>query len=100
MLLGYDVLFLDVDIVLYKDPLQLFHDESSPYHKHDIYFQDDGSRAIFYAPYSANTGMYYVRNNDKTKYFFNSLLLAGDLIGSTHSHQIALVSLLSEHASL
>ncbi|CAB9502203.1 Nucleotide-diphospho-sugar transferase [Seminavis robusta] len=100
VLLGYDVLFLDVDIVLYKDPLQFFHDTASPYYNHDIYFQDDGSRALFYAPYSANTGMYYIRNNDKTKYFFNSLLLGGDLITATHSHQIALVSLLSEHASL
>lgn len=44
--------------------------------------------------------MYYVRNNDKTRYFFNSLLLGGDLIISTHSHQIALVSLLSEFASM
>jgi len=44
--------------------------------------------------------MYFVRNNDKTRYFFNSLLLAGDLIASTHSHQIALISLLNEHASL
>ena len=65
-----------------------------------MYFQDDGNHALFYAPYSANTGFYYVRNNDRTRYFFNSLLVAGDLILSTHSHQIALIALLNEHASM
>lgn len=54
---------------------------------------------LFYAPYSANTGFYYIRHNDRTVHFFNSLLLSGDVILSTHSHQIALVGLLSEHAS-
>ena len=100
MLLDYDVLFQDVDVVWYKNPLEFFHDNSTSMYDFDIYFQDDGSRGLFYAPYSANTGFYYIRNNDKTRYFFNSLLLAGDLIVSTHSHQIALVSLLNEHASL
>lgn len=99
--LGYDVLFQDVDIVWYRNPLEFFHqDPTSAMSQHEMYFQDDGSRGIFYAPYSANTGLYYVRNNARTRYFFNSLLMAGDLIKSTHSHQIALVSLLSEHASM
>ena len=52
------------------------------------------------SPLQFYESLYSVRNNDRTRYFFNSLLLAGDLISSTHSHQIALVSLLSEHASL
>jgi hypothetical protein len=100
MMLGYDVLFSDVDMIWFKDPLEYFHDKSSPMYNFDIYFQDDGSRGLFYAPYSANTGFYYIRNNDKTLYFFNSLLLSGDLITSTHSHQLALVSLLNEHSSM
>lgn len=99
-LLGYDVLFQDVDVVWYTNPLPWFHNTSSPLYNFDIYFQDDGNHALFYAPYSANTGFYYVRHNDKTQYFFNSLLLAGDLILSTHSHQIALIALLNEHASM
>ncbi|CAB9514754.1 Nucleotide-diphospho-sugar transferase [Seminavis robusta] len=98
--LGYDVLFQDVDMVWFKDPLKYFHDENSPSHGFDIYFQDDGSRGIFWAPFSANTGFYYVRANDRTRNFFNALLMAGDLIVSTKSHQIALVALLSEHTSL
>jgi Nucleotide-diphospho-sugar transferase len=59
-----------------------------------------GNHALFYAPYSANTGFYYVRNNPKTRHFFNSVLMQGDLIFSTHSHQVPLVALLQEHASL
>jgi hypothetical protein len=46
------------------------------------------------------TGFYYVRSNDKTRYFFNSFLLAGDLVRSTRSHQVPLVALLNEHASM
>lgn len=44
IMLGYDVLFSDVDMVWYKDPLQFFHNTSSPSYNFDIYFQDDGSR--------------------------------------------------------
>lgn len=97
--LGYDVLFQDVDVIWYRNALEYFHDEKSPSHGFDIYFQDDGNRAVYYAPYSANTGFYYVRANDLTRYFFNSLLMSGDLIYATHSHQIALVAILSEYAS-
>jgi hypothetical protein len=100
-MLGYDVLYQDVDVVWYQDPLPWFHNTTLSSHSDfDIYFQDDGNHALFYAPYSANTGFYYVRHNDKTQYFFNSLLLAGDLILSTHSHQITLIALLNEHASM
>jgi hypothetical protein len=98
-MLGYNVLFQDVDVVWFQNPLEWFHDESKA-QDFDIYFQDDGNHALFYAPYSANTGFYYVRHNDRTQYFFNSLLMAGDLILSTHSHQIALIALLNEHASM
>jgi Nucleotide-diphospho-sugar transferase len=62
MMLGYNVFFQDVDVVWYKNPLDYFHHDTSP---HDMYFQDDGSRGLFYAPYAANTGVYYVRNNGR-----------------------------------
>lgn len=55
-MMGYDVLFQDVDVVWYKNPLPFFQDKSSAIYKNDVYFQDDGSRQVFYAPYSANTG--------------------------------------------
>ncbi|CAB9514757.1 Nucleotide-diphospho-sugar transferase [Seminavis robusta] len=97
--LGYDVLFQDLDVVWFRSPLEYFHDKNSPSHGFDIYFQDDGNRAVFYAPYSANSGFYYVRSNEVTQYFFNSLLMSGDLIYTSHSHQIALIAILSEFAS-
>jgi hypothetical protein len=51
---GYNVLFQDVDVVWYKDPLPYF---SSPAAQEwDMMFQDDGARSIRYAPYSPNTG--------------------------------------------
>jgi Nucleotide-diphospho-sugar transferase len=98
-MLGYDVLFQDIDIVWFRNPLSYFHDKNSPSHNFDIYFQDDGNRALFYAPYSANTGFYYARANKITQNFFNSLLMSGDLIYATKSHQIALIATLSEFAS-
>jgi len=99
-MLGYDILFNDVDAVWFKDPLPYFHNSSNPNTDFDMYFQDDGNHALYYAPYSANTGFYYVRSNERTRYFFNSFLMAGDLIRSTRSHQVPLVALLNEHASM
>ena len=98
--LGYDLLFQDVDVVWYKNPLEYFHDTSNPYHDFDMYFQDDGAHSERYAPYSANSGFYYVRNNEKTKYLFTSLLYHSDTIIQSSSHQQALIQLLADHASL
>ena len=47
----------------------------------------------------SSTGFYYVKNNEKTRYLFSSLLRQGDLVSSTHSHQAALTALLNEHVS-
>jgi hypothetical protein len=41
-----------------------------------------------------------VRYNARTEHFFNALLLAGDLIFKTDSHQQTLIALMSEHVSL
>ena len=103
LLLGYDVLFQDVDIVWLnpdKDPLGFFQDESSKYSHFDILFQHDGSNTARYAPYSANSGFYFTRANKKTQYLFSSLLYHGDLIINWNSHQQVLVQLLAEHSSL
>jgi len=99
-MLGYDLLFQDVDVVWYKNPLDYFQDESNPYHDFDMYFQDDGAHSVRYAPTSANSGFYYVRNNEKTRYFFISLLYAGDLILRAASHQQAMIQVMAEHSSL
>jgi hypothetical protein len=103
LLLGYDVLFQDVDIVWLtpdRDPLAFFQDESSQLSHFDVIFQHDGSNNVRYAPYSANSGFYYARANKKTQYLFTSLLFHSDLIITWDSHQQVLVQLLSEHSSL
>ena len=98
--IGHDVLFQDVDIIWYQNPVTYFHDKNAEDSNFDVYFQDDGNHAVYYAPYSANTGFYYVRNNERTRHFFNSFLMGGDLVMQSRSHQIPLVALLQEHASM
>ena len=65
-MLGFDFLFQDVDIVWYKNPLDYFHDTTLPAYNYDVFFQDDGGHSIRYAPYSANSGFYFVRYNKRT----------------------------------
>lgn len=100
-MLGFDFLFQDVDIVWYQNPLAYFRDEASPaLQQYDVIFQDDGGHSVRYAPYSANSGFYFVRHNPRTRHFLTSVLLAGDLVLSTQSHQQVLIATLSEHVSL
>ena len=61
---------------------------------------DDGNRQTRFAPYSANSGFYFVRSNDRSKMFFRSLMYAGDVIFSCRSHQQILIQFLAEHNSL
>jgi Nucleotide-diphospho-sugar transferase len=53
---GYSVLFQDVDVVWYQDPLPYL--ESKKFATYDLVFQDDGSRQPRFAPYSPNSGMF------------------------------------------
>ena len=62
-------------------------------------FDSPGARSVRYAPYSPNSGFYFVRGNQRTQYFFSVFLRMGDLIQSSGSHQSALTSLLVEHAN-
>lgn len=98
--LKYNILFQDVDIVWYKNPVEFFEKKDPHLQEFDMLFQDDGGHTVRYTPYSANSGFYFVRYNARTEHFFSALLLAGDLIFKTDSHQQALISLMSEHVSL
>lgn len=96
--LGYDFVFLDVDIVPYKvDFIEQFLSYSNG---EDMIFQYDHSEDPIYQPWSANSGFYFVRNNQKTQNFFSSLLRAGDMILRSKSHQAVLNIMLGEHVSL
>ncbi|KAG7337290.1 nucleotide-diphospho-sugar transferase [Nitzschia inconspicua] len=94
---NYNVLFQDVDVLWFKNPLEFL--QSPELEEWDMIFQDDGSRQTRFRPYSANSGFYFVRNNDITRFFFSTLLRMGDVMTSDHSHQSALVSFLNEFAS-
>lgn len=37
--LGYDILFQDVDVIWFKDPLGFFHNPESAIANFDVYFQ-------------------------------------------------------------
>jgi hypothetical protein len=48
-------------------------------------FVEDGAHSSRYAPYSPNSGFYYVRQNERTKYFFEVFIRMGELIvGKSH----------------
>lgn len=61
---------------------------------------DDGNRQIRFAPYSANSGLYFVRSNGRSKHLFRSMMYAGDIIFASRSHQQILIQMLAEHNSL
>jgi hypothetical protein len=92
--LGYDLLFQDVDVIWYKNPFDYFNMEHAK--SFDVYFQDDGSRQERFAPYSANSGFYFVRSNDRTKLLFRNMLNNGDLVFAARSHQQVLTAMLAE----
>ena len=49
---------------------------------------------------AANTGFYFVRNNERTRHFFNVFVRMGDYVLRENSHQAALTTLINEHMSL
>lgn len=98
--LGYHVLFQDVDVVWRAPGGPLDGRAFDPWPDFDLLFQDDGAHSLRYAPWSANTGFYYVRYNDRTRYFLTQLLYNGALIQAKSSHQAALIAVMNEHASL
>ena len=53
--LGYNVVFQDVDVIWYRNPLEYFENPENV-KEWDMMFQDDGARSDRYAPYSPNTG--------------------------------------------
>jgi hypothetical protein len=105
-LLGYNVLFQDVDIVWYRDPLDDFlhnysisTDHAYMLHNFDVFFQDDGAHSIRYAPFSANSGFYYVKSNARTLAFLTDVFAKANVITRTQSHQQAMIGVLNDHSS-
>ena len=96
--LGYDLLFQDLDLVWYRDPIPYFTERQDDF---DMYFQHDGTHhPSRFAPLAANTGFYYVRHNARTEHFFSVFVRMGDLVITERSHQAAFTTLANEHMSL
>lgn len=97
--LGYDLLFQDVDAVWYQNPLDYFKTMVDP--DFDMYFQHDGIHHPFRnKPLAANTGVYFVRHNARTEYFFSVFVRMGEMVLLDKSHQAALTTLVNEHSML
>ena len=97
--LGYDLLFQDLDLVWYQNPLDYFGTQVDP--SYDMYFQHDGDHhPVRFKPLAANTGVYFVRHNARTEYFFSVFVRMGELVLADKSHQAALTTLANEHMSL
>lgn len=95
-LLGYDMLFQDVDIVWYKHPLPRFQNDSA----FDISFADDGARWVMTFPYSVNTGFFYARHNERTRHLFRSWLFQLDILFLSNGDQPVMKTILPEESSL
>lgn len=97
--LGYNLLFQDLDLVWYQNPLDYFADKVDP--GFDMYFQHDGHHhPERFKPLAANTGVYFVRYNPRTEYFFSVFVRMGELVLADKSHQVALTTLANEHMAL
>jgi len=98
--LGYDLLFNDIDMIWYKDPLERFHNPDQSLSNFDIYFADDGARWVKSFPYSVNTGFFYARHNERTRHLFRSWLFNLDILMLGHCDQQTISFILPEESSM
>jgi Nucleotide-diphospho-sugar transferase len=97
VLLGHDVLLQDVDVVWYRNPLEYF--TPARFQQFDMIFQDDGNTSPRFAPYFANTGMYFVRSNARTVHLYSYLARMGDVLRELRCDQEMIAAYLAEHVS-
>lgn len=93
---GFDFLFQDADVVWFRSPLEYFATAS----RADVYFSDNGLRTMRSAPTFANSGVYFVRSNPRSRRFLQSVLLAYDSTALTGSHQAVFNEKLAEAMEL
>jgi len=66
LLLGYDVLLHDIDMVWFKDPLPYLQAKATE-QDHDFLFMYDGINPL-YQPLYYNSGFAYIKNNEFSRY--------------------------------
>eukprot|EP00980_Cylindrotheca_fusiformis_P002990 scaffold692_cov118-Cylindrotheca_fusiformis.AAC.12 len=98
--LGHDILFQDLDVVPLRPNILDYFYQNRDTESIDLFFQYDRNRNVEQAPFSANSGFYFAKCNQRTNYFFSMLARMGDLILKTGSHQQVLSILMSEHIAI
>eukprot|EP00981_Chlorochromonas_danica_P009531 scaffold2721_cov181-Ochromonas_danica.AAC.9 len=98
---GVNILFQDVDLVWFHDPMAYFHDyQAATNGQVTAFFSDDGQRSKRYTPFYANSGFYYLVANQDSVYFTWSIMIAMDAIQVLGSHQNVLTTRLIEGLAL
>jgi len=92
--LGYDVLFQDVDMVWFKDPMDYFH--RTELQEWDASFMYDGHNQ-FHAPLCANTGFFLLRNRMITIDFWTEVLASYEEMYKCGSQQAVVNSILRDN---
>jgi hypothetical protein len=97
---GYSLLFHDVDMVPYQDYYTHMVNGVAPkYPDFELYMSYDFTTDDMYAPWGANSGFWYAKNTDRTRYFFSLLLRRAALVLKTRSHQAAMSVVMSDVAN-
>jgi hypothetical protein len=101
LLLGINILFQDVDLVWFRDPMTYFHNYMEDSQRTsatpvEAFFSDDGQRSKRYTPFYANSGFYYLLASERSVYFTWSIMIAMDAIQVLGSHQNVLTTRLIE----
>lgn len=73
---------------------------SYTYTSMDSLFSDDGQRSHRYSPFYANSGFYYLKSNDRSKFFAAGIMNAMDSIQVLGSHQNVFTNRWIEHVSI
>jgi hypothetical protein len=93
--LGYDFLYLDSDLVIFKNTHALFEREED--RGVDVFMQDDGARSDRFGPYFGNTGFFFVRANGRTRALMQAMLFSYEWVLAWRSHQAIFSYLLEDH---
>eukprot|EP01065_Artemidia_motanka_P022481 TRINITY_DN2669_c1_g1_i1.p1 TRINITY_DN2669_c1_g1~~TRINITY_DN2669_c1_g1_i1.p1 ORF type:complete len:558 (+),score=61.05 TRINITY_DN2669_c1_g1_i1:101-1774(+) len=94
--LGFNVLFQDADLVWFKDPWDYLKEKHAG---DDTVWMDDSARSERFGPYYANSGFYFVRDNDRGLQFAQELVFHTDQIITSGSHQAVAASMLADGRS-
>ena len=90
-MLGYDVLFMDADVVWFGDPWEALYA-----HDADSVWMDDGARTPRFAPFFANTGFFLLKSTWRSETLMAQLLISYDVVVAWQSHQAVTNQFLAE----